>query len=386
MNPDALAPGDFSPFQIAGVVALGVGAGCIPTLQPLLLGSLQAAGRISAAQIGQAAMAEAMGMAVATTFAAIRLKPARLRAIAAIAIIVSLLASLATAYSAGGAIIGLRAICGLCSGMLLWILVGLLTRSAAPGRLFAIYVTVQAMVALALSALLSQIVLPRLGMTAGYMAIALFDLALLAAVLTIPDRYRVVSGGRQTVPPMRGIIALIGVGMLLSGIMGLWVYIVPIGRERGLSESVTANAVLIAVACQIAGGIAASLLAGRLSARTICIGGAVVAGLCAAVILTAGSSVIIAVALAIFAFVWMFVPPFQMPLLIEIDATLQTAMLIGSAQLLGSAAGPFIASAVVTDETVLAAGWAAIGCMALSIVCVIGALALHRRQQGAAGA
>ena len=55
---------DFTGAQVAGVLAISVLGGCFPALQPILLGALEAAGRIDAALVGRVATVEAISMAI----------------------------------------------------------------------------------------------------------------------------------------------------------------------------------------------------------------------------------------------------------------------------------------------------------------------------------
>jgi DHA1 family inner membrane transport protein len=50
-----------------------------------------------------------------------------------------------------------------------------------------------------------------------------------------------------------------------------------------------------------------------------------------------------------FGFLWLFAMPFQTRLLILIDPTRRSAMLLSAAQLVGCAAGPLVTSAFATD-------------------------------------
>jgi len=174
--------GGFTLSQSVAVIAMGVTVGCIPALQPILLGGLLGQHRLTAAQIGQAATAEAIGMALAMTLAALLLKPDRLKPLALAAILAAVAANAATGFLSGFAVVLLRAVNGAASGVLLWILVGFTARAMAPGRVFAIYVTAQASVAFAMSILLSQWIVPALGAAGGYALLTLADAALLMAL------------------------------------------------------------------------------------------------------------------------------------------------------------------------------------------------------------
>ena len=381
MNDPPLEAG-FSRSESVAVIAMGVTAGCIPALQPILLNGLLEQHSLNTVQIGQAATVEALGMAVAMTLAALFLKPDRLRPVALCAIIGAFVANSATGATNGLTIVLLRGLNGLSSGVLLWILIGLLARSVAPGRLFAIYVTAQAGLAFALSLVLNQWIMPTFGAAGGYAVLTLADLALLAALVALPSSYApTAAAGAPGAPPLSGLLALIGSGLFLATIMAFWVYVIPMGRRIGYPLATLASAVNAAIGVQILAGLAASVLATRIKPLWACLAGAVVASGAIGMFLTGGGGILLFAALAAFSFVWMFTPPFQMPLLIEVDPSLRSAMLIGSAQLFGVAAGPMLASQTVTNADPLPAATVALACAGLSIVLTLAASIAHRRRE-----
>ena len=76
-----------------------------------------------------------------------------------------------------------------------------------------------------------------------------------------------------------------------------------------------------------------------------------------------------------FGFLWMFVLPFLVPMIIEADPTRRAAVLIGGAQVLGCSFGPFVASMMVTEIDARAAISFGGACM---IVAVLIAFGLHQ--------
>jgi DHA1 family inner membrane transport protein len=371
--------GGFSRAAIIATVLLGAGVGCINALQPILLGAMLATGRISVGQIGQAATAEAAGMAIAITAAAMFVAPARLRLLARFALIAMLAANCLTPLAQGPVVLGLRVVNGAGTGLLFWILIGMIGRAASPARLFAIYITVQSVGSLLLSLLLTDIVVPHFGPAGGYGALAAIDFALLAAATTIPSAYGATSAGRRGLPPVRGWLALLGVGSLLAGIISFWVYIVPLLHELGYSDDDAHRVIPIAIGFQIAGGLIAAFCAERVRPILACLGGAAICIAAILAILASHDLLVVAAAMAAFAICWMAVPPFQVPLLIEVDPSLRSALLIGSAQLFGLALGPVIASAFMADDRVGPIAWAAIGFITISLLANILAVAGLRR-------
>jgi MFS transporter, DHA1 family, inner membrane transport protein len=350
------------------VVALGTGAGCISALQPILLNLLLGAGKLGVSEMGAAATAEAAGMAVATTLAAFFLPLRRLRLVAFIALTAMLLANAGTVLASGAAIVALRLLSGSGAGILLWILVGMFTRSPAPARLFAIYVTAQSILGLVLSQAMTEAIVPLLGYSGGYIVLSVMNLLLLLAVWLMPDSM----GGRDTgilgLPPLLPCLAIVAISCHLAGILAVWVYILPLLKELGYPAGATALAVPVTIAGQIAGGIAATILASRLSPLKAWIFGLVViaAGIFALTLSTSPAMMLTAV--AVIGFLWIFVPPFHMPVLLSLDASGRGAMLIGTAQLSGTSLGPLAAAAMVSDQSVAAVIGVGLAFLAASLV------------------
>ncbi len=356
-----------SRLATAAIICIAISGGVVPGLQTLLLGTLEAEGRLTIEQIGQTATIEALSMGLASTFASARFSAQHLRLKAGIAVLAAILANLATMQLAGVALQAVRIVNGLSTGVLMWLLVGMFARGAVPARLFAIYSTAQAVASLLLSSLLSGFILPRFGSTGAYAClIALGAVQIIPLLLFMPRAYSPLPGAtaRASAPaetrPARnqssplGLLGLVVVALHIAGVMGLWAYMAPYARESGLSAGMTGLIVSAAFACQIVGGLTASVFATRLD-DTTALRGSLIALICALAILAfapPGPAFIAAV--AIIGLCWMFAPPFQMPYLIRLDPSRRAAMLISPAQLFGSASGPVLASFAVSDGSVRA--------------------------------
>jgi fucose permease len=155
----------------------------------------------------------------------------------------------------------------------------------------------------------------------------------------------------------------------MAFIVAIWVYLEPLAAQVGLDTQRAHDAVAAALAMQVLGGLAATLLGERLKASHVLVG----AGLANLALLAAlsnhpGGAMFIGL-VAVFGFLWLFVLPFHTVLLIAIDPSRRAAMQLGAAQLLGSSAGPLAASLLVGDTD---AG----GAMKLAAACLVAALAL----------
>lgn len=369
----------FRRSETMAVLAIGIISGFVPALQPLLLGQLAAEARIDLAQIGQAAMLEALGMALSVSLAGALLRPVRLRLITLAAIVAPLLINLLTPHLSGGAILAARFVGGLGAGMLLWLWMGMLTRVAVPARLIAMYVTIQAATVLGLSAVFSTILLPWGGGMAGYGAVAVFYLILLPLVLFVPGAYAALPRAEGlSLPSGRGLVGLLAVLVHLAAIMALWVYVVPLGAAVGLSQETAGIAISVALAAQIVAGFLAGVVAPRVYAPgmlLLC----VIASIAGIFLLaTATSSLMFIAGVAIVGFFWMFAPPFQMPYLIQIDPSRRAAMQMATAQLIGVAAGPALASVAVTAGGISQAWIVSMGMYAFAGMLIAATLACRR--------
>jgi MFS transporter, DHA1 family, inner membrane transport protein len=349
---------DFSSSETMAVVSIGIIAGVIPALQPILLGGLNAAGQLTPEQIGQAGMVEGLGMLAGSFLATLFLPPRSLRMLS----VVSLLLMVAAASSSGNMVLILRALNGTVSGVILWVLVGMLTRASDGARMFAIYVTAQAILATALSWIMSLYVLPSFGISGGYMLIAALALLLLVpASLFLPRSYVPLSAGRIMLPTARGLIGLFAILCFLAGILAVWVYFVPLAAGLGHDSKTAGLIVSSAIALQIVGGLCAIWAAGRLSGVSITIGSAIGCALAiVALMVLGGNVVLLVVSASLISFFWMFAPPSHLPFLLRLDPGGQSAAFISVAQIGGLSVGPLIASFAVTQHGPSGAAWVAL--------------------------
>jgi predicted MFS family arabinose efflux permease len=377
MNREAEAHGIFQQAAVAAVVSIGIIAGVIPALQPILLGGLLEAGQLTAEQIGRAGMVEGLGMLLGSFFATLLLPPRSLRPLSMLALAFMVLANGLTALASGSEILLLRGINGVASGVILWVLVGMLTRASDGARLFAVYVTAQAILATALSWTMSLLVLPYFGIAGGYWLISALALALLVpAALFLPRSYAPLAAGKIMLPTVLGLAGLVSILCFLAGILALWVYFVPLAGELGHEPKAAGLIVSSAIAVQIIGGLAAIWAAGRWSGASITIGSALGAAVAIGGLLLLGANIVaLVLATGLISFFWMFAPPSHLPFLLRLDPGGQSAAFISVAQLGGLSVGPLIASFAVSGNGPSGAAWVA---MALLLAGAVIGLAVTR--------
>ncbi|RVU05706.1 hypothetical protein EOE18_06850 [Novosphingobium umbonatum] len=369
------------PAATYAVVAIAAGAGVVPALQPLLLGALLKEGRLDAATLGHAATLESLGMAVTSLLATFFLRPDHVRRDILLALLTTFAACAFTLLAQGDAIVCARGLNGAANGILLWLLVGLMTRARHPAQIFAFYITGQSVAAFALSTTLADKVLPQYGANAGYLVLLGLNILLLfGAAPFAPKAFASMEQGasRMAMPPLWGWLALLGVGAQIAAIMAFWVYAVPLATHAGFTAGQGNHMVSLASSGLIVAGLAACLTASRLGPVPAIL--ATSAASIAALLITASQSDSTAwtAALFLFAFAWTYAPPFHITLLLKADPSGRAAMLVSPAQLLGMAIGPMAAASVVSGEQYSGARWVAMGGFALmfAITAMIG---WHRR-------
>jgi hypothetical protein len=346
---------------VVGVLFAGVG--------PLLLGGLQASGRLSAVQLGQAGTVELLAMGVAAAGAGPLLGVSRLRLVAVICGLLLAGLNFATTTVTGDMLTLVRGLAGLPSGVLIWLITGMIVRSPRPAQYSGLYLTVQTLAQLLVVAAISALILKPFGVDGGFQCLAAIGLASALAGLAIPARFAPLhdeTDGPKGLPPVRGWIALAAAFCFQAFIRAAWIYVEPLSRQSGHPEGTAGLAISLSLAAQVVGGTAATLVAGRMSWFWALIGSISLAILLLGVFYLRPGVPLFLAASAAFGFVWLFASPFLTPMTIEADPSRRAAMLGPGAALLGCSAGPFLASLLVSDSDVrsslvLGAGLAALG-------------------------
>lgn len=348
-----VAGAPFTPLETAAALSLGVlalvGAGVLG----MLLAALVDEHRLTAAGIGRTAMLEALSMGLTTGLAGIVLKPRRLRLIALLASVLLVAVNLATFRASGGQVLVARLLAGVPEGVLLWIAVGLISRTATPERWAGLLFTGMGLTQLAAATAMTAYVLPRFGANGGYAVLAGAGGLCALVALAGPRRYGAVPGTEQAssgAPPPRGWVALLATVGFSGCVAAVGVYLIPLAREAGLLTGEARTAVSVGIGAQILGGALATVLAGRVGYITVFVA-------CALALATCWTSY------ALHAPAWWFViatalggaagglaGPFLVPMTIEADPSRRAAVQSGAVQVLAGALGPFLASLVVRDH------------------------------------
>jgi DHA1 family inner membrane transport protein len=359
---------------LAGLIA-GIALGCVALLmcgiQPLALGALQAAGRLSIPQMGTAATFELLALGCVSAWLAGRVRPRSLKLWTFIGCAI-LIAANAIGLAAGGAgFILTRTLAGFGGGIVLWVTAVIITRHAEAPRVNAIFLASQSITQGVSAALIPIFLTPLWAANAS--------LAVLGgcAVLVLPLIYflpRELSFQRDTASAgstfhHSSLFGLAAAFLVMAGIVGVWVFVEPIAATAGISQNVVSNAIAASLGAQVIGALGIATIIRRVPPFAGVAGVALIYLLVTAALALGHSSTTFVLTTLVFGALWTITMSLLLPLMLKLDPTRRAALLLPGTILLGSSAGPFVAGMFATDSDI---GPALLTCtvmFALSAVC-----------------
>lgn len=351
---------------VTGIMFAGVG--------PLLLGSLEHAGRLSTSQIGQAGTIELLTIGLAAGLTGAVAGTQRLRPLAMVCGLMIMLFDALTILLDGWMLVLIRGLAGLPSGALVWLMTALIVRAPRPERWAAIYLTVQTLAQFVVVAALGSWILPKFGVNGGFAVLAALGAMAMFAGAAVPRGFAglpVTDAGSHGPPTPRGLAALAAAFCFNAAILAIWIYIEPLSRQSGHPAGTAEFALALSLAAQVIGGLLATLLAGRIRWLPALLASQGAMTLLMLIFASTSDRDSFLVAAALFGGLWMFAAPLLVPLAIEADPTRRSASLSSGAALLGCSAGPLLTSMIVTARNVRGAAIAGCVLMAAAIAIVV---------------
>ena len=369
--------------QLAAIVLVGTIGILIPGVQPIVLGALLTQQRISLSQLGTTASVELLSMGLAAALGAALLPSRRLRVIGIAASLALAVGNYLTPLATAESITALRGLTGAAGGVLIGVTACMIARSAAPERWAGIYLSVQTLAQFVLAAVMTAWIDPSGAVPGDFGMLAIAGLVGAGASLALPRAFQVLptspGKGGFAMPPPRGLVALACVFLVLMFIVSIWVYYDPIARQAGLSSHISDTAVYVSLAFQVLGGTFATLSAGRLRWFPVFV---VCAGVDLGMIALLGthlSAPIFLIDAAVFGFIWLFILPYLVPMIIEADPTRRSAVFASGVGLLGSSAGPTLAGLIISPDDTRGALWFGAACLLCSLAIAAGLRFLRPR-------
>ena len=348
---DAVGP-SLSPRAAAACLAVGVNGLLVVGVLPILLGTLADEHRLAAAGIGQAATIELLAMGLVTGAMGMIKRPRRVRLIALAGSISLAAAELATMAATHAGVLAARAAAGAMEGILLWISVSMIARTVTPERWAGLFFTAQTLAQLALAVVMALWLIPHWGVDGGYAAMAIVAVLGAAPILALPDAFAPLVGdsGQGGAPPARGWAALIATVIYVSAAGAVSVYLVPLAHQSGLGSGVARTAQWVNLAAQVAGGVAATAMAGRVRYFTVFVVASAIYLSCWLLFSRTLPAVAFVGVFAASGFAGLLIGAFLTPMTIDADPSRRAAMQGGAAQLMGGALGPLLASGAVSGR------------------------------------
>jgi DHA1 family inner membrane transport protein len=349
-NHQAWLGDQLSNFAIAAVLGVCTFGLMLETIHPLLLDVIFRGRGLKAAEVGEIAALEMIGIALSSGLAGVYLERRNLRAIALASAIGLALANIATALivSHAGLFVA-RALAGVCTGMFAWLYAGLLAKAVNPSRWGGVMTLVSGGISLLLSSFFASAIIPAFGATGVYWTLALVSIVSIALIAYIPHEY---AGARQCdsvrgLPPPMGVGALAVVVLFMIAVTAISAYLGPLAARVGLSSSVVGTAVSFGLIGQMVGGLVAIVFGRRVPAvgatsiGTLCF---IVGSMC---LYNASSPWMFIAIVTVFRFCSVSLLQFQLTFVAEADPSRRSMMFVSLAHMLGGVAGPALSAWVV---------------------------------------
>lgn len=350
----------YSATQLSAAIAVGTIAILMIGIQPILLGELVDAQKVTMEGVGLVAMGEIVALGLGVALGDFLIPGTWLKGVTVAAAIFTVCFDILTTWISGDSVMLVVRMCsGLSEGTLIWGTTGVIVRSGDPGRISGIFFVAQTLAQSLLGVLLANVVIPYKGWQAGFVVLAGLSLLPVGLAFAQPatlaplmssSRARFQWTGRTFVP-------LLVVFLQLGALGSFWAYIEPLGKTAGLDARSAQTLIAGVLAMQVLGGVTASLLVRRLDAGSVllAVSTALVIVMASLYHLPVGHRLEFGMGCLVFGFFWLFALPFQVALAFGRDGSGRLASLVPAAQLLGSASGPLTGSFFVhgNDATVI---------------------------------
>lgn len=351
---EAIGP-SLTPLQAGAVTALGILSLLCGGVQPILLDSMATAHRMTESGMGLAATAETLTFATVTGLAGIALPPKHLKLIGALAALALAAAEFATLWANNDiGVLTARALAGVPEGVLLWISIGMISRAATPERWAGVLLTGMTLAQLGVSAIFTVYIMPTFSANGGWVTLAAISLLGILIAMLVPSEYAALPDpdGHGGIPPLRGWVALFATLLYAAAPAAIYIYVLPLAHQAGLSGEVGSISISVALATQIVACAASTAAAGHVRYMSVFVWCAVASLAVWFIYANAPPAWLFIAATALGCAAGIFNNPFFTPLAIDADPSRRAAVQTGAAQQLSLAVGPFLASFVVADGDV----------------------------------
>lgn len=343
-------------------------------VQPVILGALTGAGRLSEGQAGGLASAEMLALALAS-FAGVpffqrgsmRLKTA---------IISLLLVAVDVAVYGSGSIqslFALRTVAGILEGLLMGVMSLVTISSPHADRLTGLFWGAAAIPIAVAAYAIPLSAVPAFGVNGGFYVLAVFAFSSAAAAGFLPRQISVVSHAPTCATRWRTPTYLAFTGILLQSAAdgGAWGYLDLLATQKHLPEGVAGTAVSLGLIAQVVGALLASLLSRRIPYRAVLITQCVMTSVLLLALGQCESASAYLTASLVINFLMLAQMPFQILMLLSHDTTRRSALFSNAVGLVGLSVGPWMCAFGVRGPDVEGAFSIAAAAMLIALGCFI---------------
>ncbi len=361
-------PGVDQPLAvISACMVVGTVALMILGVQPVLLGALTQAHRVTDAQLGPLATIEVLALALGSAIGPSVLRTGAMRLKTGILSLLLAGANLAI-YGVHSVLMLdlLRGAAGLIEGLMMGATIVITIQNREPDRLNAIFLALSALPQAAMAYLLPVWIVPQYGANGGFTVLAVLSVISAGSCLFLVDRVPAPAPENTGASVWTGpiFLALAAVGLQNAAIGGAWDYMQLLADQHHFPPQMAGIAVSGGLIFQVCGAFAVAAWGGRFSFRGALILGTLCQTGVIAALAVAQTPIFYVVPALTFGLFWLAMSPFQVRLLIDIDTTRSAALLLTAVSLVGLSIGPTISAIGVHGENVTGAFWIAAGLMA----------------------
>lgn len=370
-----------SAYMVVGAIAAQVIGGLVPQMSPFVIGGLMDGLSLSEREAGFVVSIEFLALAVTAIALAPVLPRFSYRRVGVVAVILTLLAQATSIFSSSGAmLVLLRGLAGAGEGALYAVSLSIVARrSSNPDKVYGYFQVVWALGSVALFAIGGHL-------TAAFAHRGIFALIAVVTLLLAPFLFLIpddpaksddrTAADAERTSPLSGVMTLLAIGLYVTVSAAIYAFSAPLGERAGLDTTAVGYALTVASLVGFAGAAAATAINLRWG-RAVPITGFCVSFLFITVVLCLWRNpTAYVLALVASVVIYYFSIPYLFGLAAALDRSGRWAAAAGSSYLLGFAAGPLVAGAVIAaaDYTGLAAV-----CVATTVAVWVLAMAVIRR-------
>ncbi|WP_455210035.1 MFS transporter [Kaarinaea lacus] len=342
------------------------------SLLPLYIGALVDELGFDTDKVGWLASVELLGYAVASMSAFFWMRRASWRQMVVMASLAMLIAnSLCMLWQSFATLLLLRFICGVTAGVLLAIAYSLLSDTNNPDRNFGFAISAQVSLGMIVILVLTWFI-SSISVTDFFLVFIFLALSVLPVVKKLPNEAVPHKTGLfpGRIFSLQAITILIAVGVFTLGQSAVWAFVERIGIAAELPQDFVGFTLALTLGISISGSLAAAWMADRWGHIVPFVLFIIVQGTALWLFTHPATKLLYFNASGLYQFIWSFVVPYFMAVLVSVDKSGRYTSLLVVAMAMGALFGPVLAGNYVVNDNY--SGVLAIGaiCTVLSVLLV----------------